>query len=406
MVHRLLELVFFLGTVGGLGYYFLCLWSAWNFRRSDRKFHRAACEFAPPVSILKPLKGIDRELYSSFRSHCLQDYGEYEIIFGVSHPDDEAVPLVRELMSEFPQRKIRLVVCPEVLGTNRKVSNLVHMLAHARYDYVLVNDSDIRVSANYLKRVLAHFADEKVGLVTTVYRGVSAKTLGSTLESIGIATDFAAGVLAARQVEGGIHFALGSTLAMRRSALEKIGGFRSIVDYLADDFELGQRIAAAGYEVILCGEVVETFLPAYKLKWFFEHQLRWARSTRDSRKLGYAGIGLTFGLPWAILLAAISRGAAWSWWFLGAVLLVRLAMAVVVGRVVLQDRAVLRQLWLVPIRDLIGLSIWIWSYAGNTIMWRGDRFILKDGRIYATHSAAEPESPFAVSHDAGESLTS
>jgi ceramide glucosyltransferase len=406
MVHKLLELVFFLGTLGGLGYYFLCLWSALSFRRSDRKFHRGAREFAPPVSILKPLKGADHEIYSSFRSHCLQNYGEYEIVFGVSDPEDEAVPLVRRLMAEFPQHKIRLVVCPEVLGTNRKVSNLIQMLPHTRYDYVLVNDSDIRVAPNYLKRVLAHFTDQKVGLVTTVYRGVAATTLSSALESTGIATEFAAGVLAARQVEGGIHFALGSTLAMRRSALEKIGGFQSIVDYLADDFELGQRIDAAGYEVILCGEVVDTFLPAYKLKYFFEHQLRWARSTRDSRKLGYAGVGLTFGLPWAILLALLSRGAAWSWWLLVAALLVRFAMAIVVGYGVLQDRAVLRQLWLVPIRDAIALLIWIWSYAGNTIMWRGDRFVLKDGKIYPTHSTVEAESTFAVSHDAGGSLSS
>src|SRR5262249_15902815 len=277
---------------------------------------------------------------------------------------------------EFPQHKIRLVVCPEVLGTNRKVSNLIHMLRYAQYEHVLVNDSDIRVSPDYLKRVLGHFANEKVGLVTTVYRGVAAKTIGSKLEAIGIGTDFTAGVLAARQVEDGIHFALGSTLAMRREALEKIGGFQAIVDYLADDFELGQRIAAAGYEVILCGEVVDTFLPAYKLSWFFEHQLRWARSTRDSRKLGYAGIVLTFGLPWAILLAIAGRGAAWSWFLLAATFLVRLAMSVMVGFGVLQDRSAMRQLWLVPVRDLIALWIWIWSYAGNTIMWRGDRFIL------------------------------
>ena len=405
MVHKLLELVFFLGTIGGLGYYLLCLWSAWSFRRSDQRFHRDAQEFAPPVSILKPLKGIDREIYASFRSHCLQNYGQYEIIFGVNDPDDEAVPLVRQLMAEFPQHKIRLVICPEVLGTNRKVSNLIHMLRHAQYEYVLVNDSDIRVAPNYLKRVFAHFADESVGLVTTTYRGVAAKTLGSTLEAIGIATEFTAGVLAARQVEGGVHFALGSTLAMRRSALEKIGGFQSIVDYLADGYELGHRIAAAGYEVVLCDEVVDTFLPAYRLDWFFEHQLRWARSTRDSRRLGYAGVGLTFGLPWAILLAIAARGAVWSWLLLAATLLVRLAMAATVGIGILRDRLVMRQLWLVPIRDLIALWIWLWSYAGNTIMWRGDRFILKDGKIYPTHSP-EQGNAFTVSGDAGESLSS
>src|SRR5256885_2083401 len=311
MAHKFLESVFVSGTLGGLGTCFLCLWSARNFLRLNREFARKAGEFARPVSILKPLKGADREIYSSFRSHCLQNYGEYEIIFGVSNAEDEAVPLVKRLIEEFPQRKISLVVCPEVLGTNGKVSNLIQMLRYARYDYVLVNDSDIRVSSNYLKHVLAHFGDEGVGMVTSLYRGVAAKTLGSKLESVGIATDFAAGVLSARQIEGGIHFGLGATLAMRRSALDKIGGFGAIVDYLADDFELGYRISAAGYKVVLTSEVVDTFLPPYNLKTFFQHQLRWSRSTRDSRKLGFAGIGLTFGLPWAILTVCASRGAAW-----------------------------------------------------------------------------------------------
>lgn len=405
MVRILLEIVFLIGTVGGLGYYVLCLWSAFRFLRFERKFHGNAQEFAPPVSILKPLKGVDREIYSSFRSHCLQNYGEYEIIFGVSDLSDEAVPLVRQLIAEFPHHNIRLVVCPDVLGTNRKVSNMIQMFRHARYDFVVVNDSDIRVSADYLQRVLAHFADSKVGLVTTVYRGIAAKSVGSKLESNGIATDFTAGVLAARQIEGGIHFALGSTMAMRRNVLEEIGGFQAIVDYLADDFELGQRVAAAGHEVILCDEVVDTFLPAYELKPFLEHQLRWARSTRDSRKLGYAGVGLTFGLPWAMLLAVAARGAAWSWLLLAAALIVRLAMASMVGFGVLQDRSVLRELWLVPLRDMMALVIWVWSYAGNTIMWRGERFILKDGKMYPVRSA-EGEKAFTVSHDAGESLTS
>lgn len=407
MVRLLLEIVFLIGTVGGLGYYVLCLWSAFRFLEFERRFHSNAREFAPPASILKPLKGADREIYASFRSHCLQNYGEYEIIFGVNDLEDEAVPLVRQLMAEFPDRKIRLVVCTEVLGTNRKVSNMIQMLRHARYDFVVVNDSDIRVSADYLKHVLAHFADPKVGLVTTVYRGVAAKSVGSKLESNGIATDFTAGVLAARQIERGIHFALGSTMAMRRNVLEEIGGFHAIVDYLADDFELGQRVAAAGHEVILCGEVVDTFLPPYKLKPFFEHQLRWARSTRDSRKLGYAGVGLTFGLPWAILLSVAARGATWSWLLLVAALVVRLAMALMVGFGVLQDRSALRQLWLVPLRDVMALVIWLWSYAGNTIMWRGDRFILKDGKMYPVRSdGAQADERFAVSHDAGESLPS
>ena len=179
-------------------------------------------------------------MYESFRSHCLLDYPEYEIIFGVSEEDDPAVELVRRLQAEFPQRTIQLVVCNRNLGTNRKVSNLAQMLPSARYDHLIVNDSDIRIQPDYLQRVVTPFADPKIGMVTCLYRGVPNKTLGSRLESIGISTDFSGGVLSAREVEKGIHFALGSTMVFRRNDLQAIGGFEAVVDYLADDYELGQ----------------------------------------------------------------------------------------------------------------------------------------------------------------------
>src|SRR3954454_2580829 len=204
-------------AVCGMGFYLLCLWSARTFLRSRQQ---QASAFAPPVtgapeplrfcagwggvSILKPLRGIDPQMYESFRSHCVQDYPEYEIIFGVSEPDDPAVEAVQRLIREFPGCKIRLLVCPEVLGNNRKTSNLVQMLGSAQYDHILINDSDIYVTPDYLRRVMAPFASPKVGMVTCPYRGIAADTLGSKLESIGISTDFIAGVLVARQIEGGI----------------------------------------------------------------------------------------------------------------------------------------------------------------------------------------------------------
>ena len=238
-------------------------------------------------------------MYESFRSHCLQDYPEYEIIFGVSDPADPAIELVERLKQEFPQRAIRLVICSRNLGTNTKVSNLAQMLTQAKYENILVNDSDIRVEPDYLRRVIAPLADNEIGLVTCLYRGIASPTLGSRLESIGISTDFAAGVLTARQLEGGIRFGLGSTLAFRRRDLEAIGGFEAFVDYLADDYEIGKRIAQRGLKVKLSEVVVETFLPAYTLRQFLDHQLRWGRAVRDSRRGGYLGLVLTFGLPWA-----------------------------------------------------------------------------------------------------------
>jgi ceramide glucosyltransferase len=384
MIHlilRIFQVVAILGCLSSSAYYILCLWSARTFLREKKADAGARPQMLPPVSILKPLKGADPDIYESFRRHCLQDYPEYEIIFGVSDPDDPAVASVQQLQREFPERSIRLVVSPNKLGANVKVSNLEQMLPWARYQHLLVNDSDIRVEPDYLRRVMAPLTDERVGMVTCLYRGLPASTLGSHLESLGISTDFCAGVLLARQLEGGLRFGLGSTLAFRRSDLERIGSFKSIVDFLADDYELGRRIAGLGLQVVLSNVVVETHLPAYDLRGFWSHQLRWARGVRDSRAGGYIGLVSTYGLMWG-LFALIAGGAAlWSWAVLGATALLRLAVALVVGNGVLDDRRLLGSLWLLPVRDLVAVAVWIASFAGHTVTWRGDRFELRKGRL-------------------------
>jgi ceramide glucosyltransferase len=229
-------------------------------------------------------------------------------------------------------------------------------------------------------------ADPKVGLVTCLYRGVASPTLGSRLESMGISTDFCPGVLAASQIEGGIRFGLGSTLAFRRSDLEAIGGFEAFVDYLADDYEIGNRIAARGLEVKLSEVVVETFLPPYTLHQFVEHQLRWARSVRDSRRWGYLGLALTFGLVWALLTLILASGAGWACGLLAGVVAARLGVAILVGRFVLRDAQLGKLLPLIPLRDLFALLIWMASFAGHNVAWRGDFFRLKDGKLVRINS--------------------
>jgi len=383
---RVVQMVALLGAGSSSIYYLLCLWSAATFSR-ERKAGEcvptpdAPAPALPPISILKPLKGTDPQMYESFRSHCLQEYSEYEIIFGVSDPDDPAIESVKELQVEFPDRRIHLMVCSQILGANVKVSNLAQMLTQARYDHLIVNDSDIRVEPDYVRRVTAPLADSRVGMVTCLYRGVAGATLGSRLEALGISTDFCPSVLAARQVEGGIRFGLGSTLAFRRADLEKIGGFASFVDYLADDYELGKRIADLGLKVKLSEVVVETYLPAYGLRSFFAHQLRWARGVRDARAGGYLGLVFTFGLMWALLALAASGAALWAWSALVVSLFLRLTVALVVGRGVLQDRQVLRDAWLIPLRDVLAVGVWFASLGGHTVTWRGDRFRLKDGKL-------------------------
>jgi ceramide glucosyltransferase len=391
MIHHIpcvLEIAAAVGTVASMAYYVLCLWSAAGFLRQRKAAGGPALSEVEggarptqPVSILKPLKGTDPEMYESLRSHCLQDYPEYEIIFGVSDPGDPAIQLIDRLKLEFPLAAIRLRVCPKNLGSNTKVSNLAQMLLEAKYEHILVNDSDIRVPPDYLRRVTAPLADSQVGLVTCLYRGIAGPTLGSRLESIGISTDFSAGVLAARQLEGGISFGLGSTLAFRRRDLEAIGGFETFVDYLADDYEIGRRIAERGLKVTLSDLVVETYLPPYTLRQFVDHQLRWGRTVRDSRRWGYLGLVLTFGLPWAVLALLLSHGAQWAWALLTAVLGLRVAVALVVGWSVLRDRQVLRLLALLPLRDFIALLVWIASLAGHTVVWRGDSFRLRNGKL-------------------------
>jgi ceramide glucosyltransferase len=228
--------------------------------------------------------------------------------------------------------------------------------------------------------------DSKVGMVTALFLGRTAAdgpalTLWARLEALAISTDFAAGVLAARKLEGGVHFGLGATLAMSRTALAAAGGLEPLIDSLADDNEMGLRIERAGYRIELCGEVVETTVPAYHLRGFCEHQIRWARTLRDARRWGYLGLGITYCIPWAVLNCLASGFALWSFTLLSLVVLARVAVALSVGVGVLGDDQVLRDIWLLPLRDFIGLGFWAWSYTSDTIVWRGERFRLQRGRI-------------------------
>ena len=406
-------------AVAGIGYFVAALLAARRFL-AERRVPLAA--FSPGVSVLKSLKGLDPGMIDGFRSHCRQNYaGEYELLFGVASLTDPAVEAVRQLQDEFPERTIQLIECPLRLGTNGKVSTLVQLAACARFDYLLINDSDITVSPRYLERVMGCFTPEEipsgakaqnhlaslmyglkpvpfnhkpvkeVGLVTALYRGRAHGTLPSRLEALGIATDFQAGVLLSKWIEGGLHYGLGSTLAVRREALEKIGGLIQLKDHLADDYELGRRVAQAGYRVALSAEVVETGIPAYGWRGFIDHQLRWARTVCDARPWGYAGLIFVHGLGWALInmlvhlrvngLAGGMRSLSLG--LLAVSFLLRLALAITVGVQVLGDRQVIPSLGLLPLRDLVAMGIWVAGFAGNTIVWRGERFAVKNGKLHS-----------------------
>lgn len=391
MPHALAQSIEILTTilaVAGMGYFLAALIAARLFL-AERSAPLTG--FAPGVSVLKSLKGLDPGMIDAFRSHCLQSYaGGFELLFGVSTLADPAVEAVEQLQAEFPDLPIRLVECPERLGTNGKVSTLVQLSVHARYDFLLINDSDITVSPHYLERVMASFAPatesggnatKEIGLVTALYRGRAHGSLPSRLEALGIATDFQAGVLLSKWIEGGLRYGLGSTLAVRREALDRIGGLRVLADHLADDYELGVRVAGAGFRVALSPEVVETNVAAYGWRGFLDHQLRWARTVRDARPWGYAGLIFTHGLGWALLNLVASGLSPASLWLLGLSFFLRLALAMTVGAIVLADHQVLPGLWLLPLRDLIAMGVWVTGFAGNTIVWRGERFMLQGGKL-------------------------
>jgi ceramide glucosyltransferase len=383
-------------AVAGMAYFIVAIVAARVFLAARRV---QLPSFAPSVSILKSLKGVDTGMLDSFRSHCRQQYaGEYELLFGVSSLDDPAAAAVQQLQQEFPDRRIRLIECPQRLGANGKVSTLAQLVPQAQYEFLLIGDSDITVGPRYLERIMIAFSQpltagqrssQPVGLVTALYRGHAHRSVPSRFEALGIATDFQPSVLLSRMLERGMRYGLGSTLAVRREALDRIGGFAALVNHLADDYELGARIAQAGYTVALSAEVVETSTPPYTWRGYFDHQLRWLRTVRDARPGGYAGLVFTYGLAWALLNVIASGLSPLSLWVLCLSFFLRLALAMTVGAEVLADHFVLPNLWLLPLRDLTALGLWAAGFAGDTIVWRGQRFTLNKGLL---HAVDEPHS--------------
>jgi ceramide glucosyltransferase len=377
---QVIEFITTLLTLAGLAYLLIALLAARAFRREPKV---TMVGVPPTISILKPIKGIDPRRYAAFASHCVQQYsGRYELLLGLSDPEDAAVLAeVDRLKQEFPDVAIRAIPCGERLGTNGKVSTLAQMVPHALGDVILINDADIAVGPGYLTKIAAELSQPNVGLVTTPYLGHTSDkpNTWAKLESLGIATDFLPGVLTARLLDRGVRFGLGSTLALRRETLERIGGLSPLLEHLADDYELGARVHAAGMRVVLSPEVVATSVPQYSFGDFWDHQLRWARGVRDARRFGYIGLAISYALPWALANIVASGFALPSFTLFSLVLLARVALALQVGVGLLRDGQVLRDLWLLPVRDCFGLLFWAWSYAGDVVVWRGETFRLNRG---------------------------
>jgi ceramide glucosyltransferase len=382
-MHSLWRDAILLIALAPLAYYIVATIAALRFLRRKPNASSSAVSpkgFTPPVSLLKPVHGVDFGSVENFESFCRQNYPDYEILFAVNDDSDPAVPLIRDVATRFPERNIRLISGAPQIGANKKVNNLIELNRAARHEIIILTDGDVRVLPDYLREVVAPFADPKIGAVTSFYRGIAQKNLAAELEAIGAASDFFAGVLVAEWMEG-MSFALGASIATTKNWVAKIGGFEAIADMHSDDYELGYRIAKAGGKIVLSHELVWTMYPAQSARGFWNHQVRWLRTVRLSRPLSFLGLIFTHGLPWAIAAALVAPTASIAAAYLAAYLVLRLITAWVVGVRVSGDATVCQKLWLVPFRDAIHFIVWLASFASNKITWGGQQFTMREGRM-------------------------
>ena len=361
-------------AVGPLVYYLLSLYCTVQYFRALRRLPPRNDSFAPPVSILKPVRGVDQGAYENFASYCQLDYPEYELVFAMADPNDPVIPVIQKLHKDFPNARIRFVTDVPRIGENNKVNSLCRLVGEARYDLLVMTDSDVRVERDYLREVVAPFADRRVGAVTSFYRCAGGGTLATDLDMLGMCMDSVPSALVARRLEGKVQFAFGWTMATTKERLAEIGGWQAMANHHSDDFELGNRIAGKGHGVELMRKPVWMVFPMQSFGQYLRHELRWAIGLRNVRPAGYAGMIFTLGLPWAILAAAVAAASGWTGLALGyiaAYLFLRLGVAYAAGVWGLRDGKIAGKLWLAPLRDAVSAIVWFAGFFTNKISWRG-----------------------------------
>lgn len=376
----LLTLLFVL-SVASCGYWLVTAYLIYDFFRAPPAPEEA---YAVPVSILKPVRGVDPQAYENFVSFCRQDYEEFEVLFGVADPTDPVIPLIERLQQDYPTLAIRLVIAP-AFGANHKASLLHHLAGQARYEVLVVSDSDIRVTPDYLRRVVAPLVNREIGMVTCPYRGEQALTFTARLEALYMGATFVPLVLAARKLIA-MRLGLGATMVVRLSDLNRVGGFAAIADYLGDDYQLGRRISGLGLQVQLSRYVVACVLGATTFREQWDREVRWMRNARVSRPREYPLIPLTFSTPLSAMLVLLTGFATGSLWVLVLSLAVRWLAAWLVTNHT-GDLVARRWILWLPLRDMLTALIWCTAAFGRRVVWRGEAFmLLPDGRM-------EPQMP-------------
>ena len=363
--------------IAALIYQLLALVSLWGFFRKPPALD--TFPESPGFTVFKPLKGLDPESRECLKTFLAQDYPSYQVLFGVADPDDPVVPLLQELKKVAPPGRVEVIFCPEILGENPKVSILRQLEPLARYGLLVIADGDVKVGRDFLARVAAALTEPGVGLVSCPFRAGRAETLGARLEALTISADFIPSVAVAYYLEG-IRFGLGAAMALTRTALERLGGFAALADYLADDYQLGWQVHKAGFEVRLLPYVVETHTPCMSFKDYLRHQIRWTRTYRVCRPRGYFAYGITHALVFSLLVWLSSGLAPWALGLVAATLGLRSVLAWFAEGPCLKGRLPGGAFLLLPFKDLLSFGLWLASFMGNEVEWKGRRFRLtKEG---------------------------
>lgn len=361
-------------------YYLIALFSSWQFFRRTPAFGASNQTFTPPVSSLKPIRGLDPDAYENFASFCRQNYPDYELLFCVGEADDPAVPILEKLARDFPERRIRVLVGSGGKGSNDKVVKLARLVSEAQHEVVVISDSDVRVGPEYLRTVVAPLADQKVGAVTCFYVPIEDKTFTDSLQTMGMFSDFYVGILVARQLDG-VKFALGPTIVTTRTRLAGFGGYESIANRPADDLLVGRLIAEQGYEVELLPYTISTVADYGSMRDLLHKRLRWIVVMRHLRPWGHLGLLLTQGLPWSLAAIAIHPTVGVALAYLGTYAVLRFAMTWMVGIWGLKQNGLWKKLALIPIWDAMAFGIWLTSFGRNSIRWRDAEYYIQNGRL-------------------------
>lgn len=345
----------------------------------------------PGISLLKPMRGLDRETWENLASFCRLDYPQFEILFGFDDHRDAAIPVVEKLIADFPGVHMRILVGSEAHGSNNKVNKLCRLAREAAYDLLVVTDSDTRVAPDYLRRLASAFQNPRVGAATSLYRGMASPNIWSELEALHLSTDFLPSAVVATKL--GVRFTLGATMAVRRAALAEIGGFEALADMAAEDHELGSRLAARGYQVVLVDAPIKTECSSQSFREFFQHQVRWAVVTRDSKPWGHLGFIFAQGLPWTLAASAVAPSRTIALGFFAAYLILRVAVAFAAGAWGLQDSVVKKRWWLFPLGDALGFLVWLCSLFKHRVYWQGIAYDVRRGQLIPVTANTKGAAP-------------